>query len=67
MVKTTHVSVKNFLNGVDYIVTHPDGNEEKVTRLVEFCKSIDGITPYGLRKVLQGKCESYRGYKLRYA
>lgn len=50
---------------IKYILTYPDGKEEIITRLVKFCKDKPDITPYGLRKVLDGKSESYRGYKLR--
>jgi group I intron endonuclease len=51
---------------VKYVVTYPDGKEEVITKLIDFCKNNGIVTPYGLRKVLNKKVDMYKGYKLRY-
>lgn len=51
---------------VKYVITYPDGKEEVITKLTEFCKNKTDITQYGLRKVLNKKVDSYNGYKIRY-
>jgi group I intron endonuclease len=51
---------------VKYVVTLPTGEQEIVTKLVEFCRNREDITPYGLRLVLKKRVDSYRGYRISY-
>lgn len=48
-----------------WVVTHPDGTEELVHGLSEWCR-IHGLHKQGLIPVAQGKYKQYKGYKIRY-
>ena len=48
-----------------YLVTHPDGTEEIVHGLSEWCR-IHGLHKQGLIPVAQGKYKQYKGYTASY-
>lgn len=49
-----------------YIVTHPDGNEEIITGLPEFCEK-HNLCPSTMTKVVKGKHLHHKGFRIRYA
>ena len=50
----------------EYIITYPDGHEEKITNLRKWCKE-NNLHQGALTRVAQGKLKQHKGYKARYA
>jgi hypothetical protein len=48
-----------------YIVTFPDGHEEIIINMKEFCKN-NNLTPQGMCIVVKGKGKHHKGFKCRY-
>jgi len=49
----------------DYIITYPDGHEEKIKNLRKFCRE-NNLAQSALTLVAQGKHKHHKGYKTRY-
>jgi hypothetical protein len=50
----------------DYIVTHPDGHEEMIRGLREFCLRWR-LSQFSLNHVARGRVHQHNGFKIRYA
>jgi len=50
----------------DYIITYPDGHEEKITNLAKWCRE-NNLHANCLTAVAKGKRKHHHGYKVRYA
>jgi len=50
----------------DYIITYPDGQEEKIKNLAKFSRK-NNLSQGSLTEVAQGKHKQHKGYKARYA
>lgn len=48
------------------IVTYPDGNEEKITGILEACRRL-GFPPTCIRRVLKNDEKQYKGHRFKYA
>lgn len=48
-----------------YIITHPDGTEEEIFGLSEFCRK-HNLATGNMNKVLRGKISQHKGFKVRY-
>jgi len=56
-----------------YIITYPDGNEEKITGIKEFCRVYNNgcdknnrLHPQNLSSVAKGKYKHHKGFKIKY-
>lgn len=49
-------------NGLDYILTSPDGDDYYVSCLTDFC-NVNNLTPANIRKVAKGERNYHKGWK----
>jgi hypothetical protein len=55
----------NTSRALSYIITFPDGHEEKVYNMAEFCK-VHNLTRSAMCLIAKGKAEYHKRYKCRY-
>lgn len=49
----------------EYIITFPDGHEEIIKGLTDFCRK-RLINPSGMARVAQGNCDAFEGFRIRH-
>lgn len=62
--KPTKEKPDKVIRGKHYEITYPDGRKEVILGLAHFCR-INNISKTGLKRVMSGEYEHYRGYVCR--